>query len=149
MCFTSGCRQGGLICLGLFVACTLGGCGSEGDLCSLSGRVTFDGKAVEDGDLRLDPIDGTPGTGASAWIHGGQYAIPPDAGLLAGRYRAWIAATRRTGKIIKPAQPQPGEPAQWPEQIQYIPRKYNVESQLTVTLTPGENTEDFLLKSGK
>jgi hypothetical protein len=127
----------------------LPGCSSEGDPCSLSGQVTFDGKPVEDGDLRLDPIQGTPGQAVPAWISGGKYEIPLEAGLLAGKYRAWITATRRTGRIIRPAEPMPGEPREWPHEVQYIPAKYNEQSKLELTLTPGENTHEFVLKSGR
>lgn len=142
-------RPGGLSLLWMLGLCGAVGCGSEGAPSGLTGQVTLGGRPVAKGDLRLDPIKDTPGPGGSAKIVDGRYQIPLHAGMLAGEYRVRVTATRATGRMIKNPDAFLGGPAEEPEFVQYIPAKYNADSQLTVTLAPGENQHDFVLTRGK
>ncbi len=116
---------------------TIPGCG--GSTASLSGKVSFEGKPVDNGSIRLDSIGDTQGLPAASPIQAGQYAIPASAGLVPGEYRVTISASRDTGK--KRLDPESGQ--QVPVIQQLIPEKYNSASTLTVKLEAGENTKDF------
>lgn len=121
----------------------LAGCG-PGTSSSLLGTCSYGGAPIEEGNIRLFPIDGTPGHGAATRIEQGRFAFPPAAGLVAGEYLVAISATRATGRTVV-GEGLPGEPATVPEIEQYIPERYNQDSQLRVTLKPGENEHDFTL----
>lgn len=129
------------VCI-LFVG-TIVGCG-EGAACSLSGQVAFDGQPIEDGNIRLNPIEGTPGKGGAAKIVKGAYEIPEGDGMLAGKHQVLISATRGTGRMMR-AENLDGGPAETEYIEQYIPPRYNQASELDIVLEPGENTKDFPL----
>lgn len=121
-----------LVMLGLVV-----GCG--GRTASLSGKASFNGKPIEKGAIRLDPISGTESDPAAAPIANGQYTIAASEGLTAGEYRVMISASQDTGK--KRLDRESGQ--QVPIIQQIIPEKYNTSSELTVKLEAGENSKDF------
>ncbi|NLF70605.1 MAG: hypothetical protein GX575_16360 [Candidatus Anammoximicrobium sp.] len=104
------------------------GCGG-GASCWVEGQVTFGGKPVQEGEIVLRPLGGTPGSGAPAKITGGKYEIAEAAGLQAGKYLVLITAANRG--------------------IQYIPDKYNIASSLEVELDVGANNQDFSLDRGE
>lgn len=113
---------------GVVALCCVVGC-SKGSSCSLSGQVTLGGEPVENGNVVFRPVESTPGPAAAAKVIAGKYDVPVDKGLLAGKYRVEITATR--------------------ENVQYIPDVYNVASELKVDVSPGQNTEDFALELGE
>ncbi len=121
----------------------MAGCGS-GAASWLSGTCSYGGRPIEEGNIRLFPIDGTPGHGAAVRIEQGRYAFEPAAGLVAGKYLVAVSATRATGRML-PGEGLPGEPDAVPEIEQYIPERYNHSSELRLTLEPGENQHDFEL----
>ena len=129
---------------GLALPCLLAaGCGS-GKPSAVSGSVTFDGDSVEAGNIRFDPLEETPGFGASTRITNGTYEIPADEGLYAGTYMVSISATRATGRTIT-GEGLPGEANTIEEVEQFLPAQYNAESQLRAELSPGSNRQDFPL----
>ena len=111
---------------------------------SVTGKVTFDGHPVDTGNIRFDPLEDTPGFGASTRIVGGEYAIPADAGLFAGNYLVAISATRPTGRTIA-GEGLPGEANKIDEVEQYVPEKYNARSELRADLSPNANVVDYHL----
>ena len=121
------------------------GC-SSADLSSVSGKVTFQTKPVEQGSLRFDPIQGTEGPTGTSPIQNGQYSISTDQGMVAGKYLVTIYATRETGRRVKTRQQLKSGAKTAPQTVQYIPEEYNSKSKLQVELKPRENTEDFNLK---
>jgi len=125
----------------LLLMCALVGCG--GKAASVSGKVSFNGKPVEKGGIRLDILQGTTSVAAAAPIANGEYKIPASAGLVAGEYRVMISASHDTGKTRLDR--ESGQ--QVPIINQLIPEKYNTASELKVKLESGENTKDFDLKS--
>ena len=135
------------VCLAMavFLASLVVGCGSGGSPCSVSGEVTFEGQPVVDGNIRFNPVGGTPGPGASAKIKDGKYQIPTDQGMLAGKHVVLITATRSTGRMIKIEESLGSGPAEREEIVQYVPDRYNRKRELTYEATPGENTKDFPL----
>ena len=130
--------------IGLIVISSIAGCSDNS--CLLSGQATFDGSPIPDGNIRLNPVGDTPGSGGAAKIVDGAYEIPVDAGMLAGKHEVLISATRSTGRQIR-AENMSGGPATTEEIVQYIPERYNTNTELVVDLEPGENTENFNLTS--
>lgn len=127
---------------GLFVLTLLIGCGSQGAPCWVSGQVIFDGQPIPDGNLRMDPIEGTLGPGGSSAIKDGKYSIPQASGMLAGKYRVRGSATRATGRMIR-VETLDGGAREREEIRQYIPDRYNQNSDVVIELAPGENTYNF------
>jgi hypothetical protein len=129
----------------LVVVGSIAGCSSDSP-CSVSGQATFDGAPIPDGNIRLDPMGDTPGPGGAAKIVEGKYEIPRDSGMLAGKHQVLISATRATGRQVR-AENLDGGPSTTAEIVQYIPERYNTSSEEDVDLEPGENSEDFDLRS--
>ncbi len=117
------------------------GCGGGGEPASVSGEVTYAGQAVDNGNIRFDATAETASDPAAARIEGGKYQIPESAGLKAGTYRVMISASEVTGTTTDP---ETGEEVDQVRDV--IPEKYNVKSDLTAELSPGENTKDFSLE---
>jgi len=129
-----------------FVLTVVSGCGdSRPKSASLHGEVRFQGKPVAEGAIRLFPTKGTSGHGAGSRIVEGRYEIAEAKGLVEGTYLASITASRRTGRQSPRLERQPNDAPFTFEIEQYLPRKYNDESELTVTLTSGRNKYDFQL----
>ncbi|MBI5761829.1 MAG: hypothetical protein HZA46_25240 [Planctomycetales bacterium] len=125
----------------------LSGCGSAGKPCAVTGTVKYGGVPVESGSLRLDPIDKTPGDIGKSLITKGEFKIPREAGMKAGKFQVQIYATRETEYMIEPAEKPAGQAVGPVRQtIQYIPSKYNTKTTMTVELKPDDNTRDFNLE---
>ena len=126
----------------------LTGCGDSGrDKAIVSGNVSYHGEPVRDGRIRFVPIEGTKGPASGAVIQDGSYAAKAIGGVPLGKLRVEIKAYR------KPASESPREGRNGPDLafkaeafVQYLPPKYNHQSELTITLeTGGEQTRDFEL----
>jgi len=108
--------------------------------CWVKGKITFAGAPVEKGAIRFVTDAGTPGTGGVGAIRGGEYEVHLD-GMLSGKYLVVISGFRLTGKMLQI------EPTiAMPEEVQYLPARYNTNSQEYVELSPGENVKDFDLQ---
>lgn len=120
----------------------IGGCGGSDGRQAIEGVVTFDGKPLENGQITFVPQSGTGGPTAGAQIVDGKFAISAAGGPFAGKFRVEITASRPssqkvadrfTGKLVDSFE-------------QFIPRKYNVESQLeAVVKAEGSNRVEFAL----
>jgi hypothetical protein len=106
----------------------LGGCKDSGRH-AIHGVVTFNNTPLEKGYVAIRPQPGTTSPSAGGDIVGGRFSIAAEKGLLPGVFRVEITASRLTGKQIR--DPLRG---MVPEEIQFIPAKYNTASQLTLTI---------------
>jgi hypothetical protein len=123
----------------------LTGCGLSGRA-SLSGEVRYGSELVSDGAVRLVAIQGTDGHGAVARVVDGHYAFPIDKMLLAGLYRVEIRGMRKTGAKESERDDETDKVTRIIDVVEnFIPPRYNAESELQVTLKPGHNSQDFLL----
>ena len=115
------------------------GCGSgDGlDRQTISGTVTLDGKPLTTGVVRLDPTSVSAGTQVSAMISDGKYSLGKDVGPVPGIYKVQISSAEDT-KFTLPAGKTPGEVAT-PIAKELVPAKYNVKSDLTMTVKAGQN----------
>jgi hypothetical protein len=141
--------------LGLLVLCLAVGCGGPaGEPASVSGSVTYAGQPLAEGSIRFFPEEGTPGAGGAGKIVDGTYSIEAGETLKSGKHSVRITAMRGTGRTVEeePAGIEEGEEVvegsvEVEELEQYLPAKYNSNTELSVDLAGGANTEDFQLEA--
>lgn len=129
----------------------LAGCGSESPRVAVEGEVTFDGQPLASGQIAFLPLGAASAPTAGATITQGRYQIAADQGPYPGEYRVEIRAFRGTGKKVWDGMGDENAPAsqkRYVEELeQYLPRIYNEESTLRVTITgPKANRHDFSLR---
>jgi len=121
----------------------LSGCGSSGRD-GIAGTVTLDGKPLEKGYVTFRPQSGTASPSAGANVTDGRFSVAAEGGLLPGKFRVEITASRLTNK--RAVDPFSGKMVTLEEQ--YIPAKYNSESKLEAEVrSSGPNRADFALTS--
>lgn len=111
----------------------------------VQGEVTFNGKAVDDGTISFEPVDGN-GPTAGGKIMAGKYELTGDSALVPGKKTVRIFAVRKTGhKVANQFAPK----GTMIDDIEpYVPDIYNGRSRLTYEVVPpGPNVADFHLKS--
>jgi hypothetical protein len=120
----------GILIVALLLAA---GCEKKPQTYPISGTVTFNGQPVAEGNIRLVPKDGSILEEAGE-IRVGKFSFQSRPGPK----RVEIFATRE----IPP--PQPG---MFGAREDYIPRRYNAESELTANVVPdGANVFSFPLQ---
>lgn len=109
----------------------------------VQGEVTFNGKAVDDGTISLEPADGNgPTTGGK--ITAGRYRLTGNVAPFPGKKTVRIFAVRKTGRKV-PKQFAPAG-ATVDDIEPYIPESYNGRSTLACEVTaPGPSVADFHL----
>lgn len=121
------------------VAIPFVGCGDSDELTRVvvTGNVRLSGAPVARGQIRFIPQVGTAGPVTIQEIRDGEYSCERLGGVPVGQHRVEILAW-------DPSVPFPTGPGQaTPEQL--IPKEYNVDSQLVVSLDDSSNpvTKDF------
>jgi hypothetical protein len=137
----------GLAIMALLVAGCRGDRGPERIV--VSGKVTYNGKPVGEGEIRFMPVATSAVPMAGADIKDGQYQIGLRGGVPVGTHNVQIEGFRIDTSRLQPGQPAPrsardrGVPF-----IQYIPKRFNLNSELKITIEPGSRaiTKDFDLK---
>jgi hypothetical protein len=118
--------------------------GCAGRLQRIEGTVMLDGKPLPAGSIAFRPQRGAMGPSAGGDIVDGHFAITPAAGVMSGKFRVEITASRKTGRKVKDA--ILGKMVD--EYEQYIPPRYNDQSELTADMrADGPNRFEFVLKS--
>src|SRR5262249_34636332 len=111
----------------------------------VSGQVTLDGKALENGQITFTPMGGGEPV-VAAIIKDGHYALGRGDGPAPGAQRVNVWSRKPTGKKL-PSDVEPGTFIEEPREI--IPARYNLNSELKADVTQGGNNRfDFALKSG-
>ena len=100
---------------------------------SLEGVVTLDGQPLQNGYITFQPQSDTRGPTAGAQIDSGKFAIPASKGTFAGHFRVEIISTRLSGRTIADR-----DGTLVPAKEQFLPKKYNVQSNLEVQVNPNE-----------
>ncbi len=119
-----------------------GGCGPRSNRRQISGTVTLDGQPVDRGNIEFAPISAEQPSASGAMVIAGKYTIPPRSGLAPGKY-----TVRIYWPVPLPADQSPNAPRVVPRER--VPAKYNVRSELTVEVRPGQpNTFNFDLRGG-
>ena len=126
-----------LILLPLMAGCS----GGDGiDRVTVSGKVTFDGQPVSEGQIRFAPKPGTTAPVSIAAIENGLYSFDGYKGVPVGSHLVEIRA-------YNPDEPAPRNPGE-KSRTQLIPEKYNSKSELDITVSSGSGsvTKDFDLQ---
>ncbi len=123
------------------------GCGQSPVV--VSGSVTYRGQPVPKGAITFTPIEGTVASTTMTAIVDGKYSIEPARALPAGTYRVSITAIRGgSGRVVgAPVRNDKTPPPDPATEQQYIPAKYNMQSELKITVEGGNKVEtrDFAL----
>jgi hypothetical protein len=118
------------LALALFAA----SCSSENTLVTIGGSVTLDGAPLPDGDILFTPANPQFGS-EGAKIKDGIY----QATIRPGQSKVQIRASR----------PVPGKKGPMGEQLieDYIPARYNDQSNLSIEVSTSQRQHDFQLQS--
>jgi hypothetical protein len=142
-------RVGLVLSLGCAITTVfLSGCGGNRgpERVIVSGTVTYHGKPIAVGTIRFVPA-GTSGMPASgAFIENGTYRADGQGGVPVGTSKVEIDAFR---PVSRPGQPAAVAPLRGREErVQYLPKRFNVDSQLQIKIESGsgEITKNFDLK---
>jgi hypothetical protein len=129
----------------LFLLCLLLLCGcGDARRQSIEGTATFDGRPIDKGYIKFIPQNDTRGPAAGANIENGKFAIAAEGGPFAGFFRVEITAMRAGNR--KAYDPESDRTVSVMEQ--YIPAKYNAQSELTATIEAKQSSPlDFPLRS--
>lgn len=131
-----------IICLSLLLAATLSGCSrtsaNQGNVC---GRVTLDGKPVEQGIIAFMPIEDTKGAASGGTIENGRYELIGRHGPAVGWNRVEIHARYKTGRTIPLGFGGSGKTIE--EETEGVATRFNFNSTLKAEIEPGDNTCNF------
>ena len=128
--------------LGLLLLLAVLGCAGS-KRASVTGKVTFDGQPLEEGRITFVPDQSNPGPTAGAAVVKGTYTVPAANGVFVGKNTVQINAVRKTGKKIQ----SPFGPGLIDDVSEFVPKKYNLQSELSRDIKPGKNELDFDLTS--
>jgi hypothetical protein len=135
--------------MGLLIAAVLfAGCrGDRGpERVIVSGKVTHNGKPVGEGEIRFVPDASSPAPMAGADIKDGLYRSDIRGGVPIGTHKIEIEAYRVDASKLPPGTPMPSVArARGVPYVQYIPKRYNLNSDLKIAIEPGskEITKNF------
>jgi hypothetical protein len=124
------------------------GCGRGGPERSVvTGKVTYRGEPVENGEIWFLPVKDANLPSWSAKIIKGEYAAFGRGGVPVGTHRVEIRAWRIHGQVDMDLVSGPAKGQAEPTREQYIPPKYNEQSTLEITVASGSGkiVKDFAL----
>lgn len=101
----------------------------------VSGTVSYRGEPIPKGTIRFIPGRNQQIPSAVARILDGKYSAGANGGVCVGNYRIEIEAHRTDPRYQTSATPTEAE-AELPTQ-QYLPEKYNRQTQLEIAIEPG------------
>ena len=112
------------------------GCGPTGpERVVVSGVVTYNGKPIPEGRINFIPKENTAAPMSGAAIQDGQYCVEARGGVPVGTYQIQVEAFKSNAasaeKVFAPG-----------ARLQYLPRKFNVDSQLEITIESGSKKVD-------
>lgn len=141
-------RPSWLVILGVgLLTGTFVGCGKEGlERAIVGGTVTYQGQPLKEGEIRLVPRDGAKLPSSAGYIVDGAYTLDAKGGVPVGTYTIQIEAYRVLPETATQKSPPSNQDIP-PSRKQFIPRKYNVDSQLELAIPPGSGrvTKDLQL----
>jgi hypothetical protein len=124
----------GLVLVGVVLAA---GCGEKDS--TIKGEVTLDDRPLDQGRISFVPVDGKTPSSDTA-IKDGKFSVK----AAPGSYQVKITSNRSVGK--QRAYDSPDSP-QRDVLEQYLPGRYNKETELKADVKAGANKFDFPLKS--
>jgi len=119
----------------LWLMAAAAGCGSQ--RVEIDGTVTVDGRPLDRGYISLRPMAGTGGPTAGSEVTDGKFRIAAKEGTHAGKFRVEITASRKTGRQV----PDDLGGGMADVYEQYLPARYNAQSELTAEIRANERNE--------
>jgi hypothetical protein len=119
-----------MLCLLLVI----GGCNKAPVRQAVYGTVRFEGKPIDQGQIQFTPVKGGPSAGTD--ILQGQYKLEGPRGPGLGQYKVEITAYRAG----QPGQYDAATKQREVALIQYVPSKYNENSELLREITEAEES---------
>lgn len=121
----------------VFAGACLGGCGGHQgpERVVVSGTITYNGKPVSVGRVLFTPVSTSPAPVAGAPIEEGTYRVDGRGGVPVGTHTVQIEAYRTASASAVPGQSE--SPMARGVRQQYLPKCYNSESQLQITIQSG------------
>lgn len=140
-------RPCGFILVGLsFTLClvwVLPGCGSSSGRFPVSGKVSLDGVAVDQGAIVFMPVEGET-IKAGGRIIDGNYNIDAEKGPAVGKHKVLLYWEKKTGKTY--IDRDSGD--EYDRRAEGLPSQYQSEqTPLLVDIVQGKNEHDFILSS--
>jgi hypothetical protein len=141
-----------LFLTGLSAAVLLNGCGGDRgpQRVLVSGTVSYNGTPVAEGRIRFTPVASSPTPVSGAYIVNGRYKIDCHGGVPIGTHKIQIEGYGRAASAAAPDLTNPASANLRKDNKggQYLPGKYNRDTQLEVTIEPGSGNivKDFDLK---
>jgi len=129
-------------------ACSLSGCAEKGlERTIVSGAITYKGAPVTDGTITFTPMAGSQVPSSGASIVDGRYVVDGRGGVPVGSHRISIEAYHLVPYTLGPGESPPRNYFEGKSREQYLPEKYNSNSQLDITIEPGSSAiaKDFAL----
>lgn len=127
-------RVSALCMLAVLTTLALAGCHADRgpDRVVVSGTITYQGKPLPAGSIRFVPLDASL-PGAAANIVDGKYRADNKGGVPVGTHKIQIEGCERS--VLKPN--EEGPPVGKGRGRQYLPKRYNADTQLEITIPPG------------
>jgi hypothetical protein len=114
------------------------GCSDSVKKATVNGTVTLNDRPLKEGDVRFVPIDGKSQT-ATAKIVDGKFTVT---GVALGEMRVEFSAP----KVLKPRKAYDTQDSPMVDEVgELIPERYNVKSELKITVKEGSQDETFAL----
>jgi hypothetical protein len=111
----------------------------------VTGTVKLDGEPLAQGAIKFVPMPGVAGVVTGTDIKDGQYELPANIGTSPGQHRVEITAVRKTGKMVQNPLGKIGDMIEM--ETSAVAPRFNSASELTVTISPGDNVHDFDVES--
>jgi hypothetical protein len=130
----------------LLATVVLGGCGGDRgpERVVVSGTVTYNGKPLANGKIRFVPTAASQVPVSGVSFTDGAYRVVTSGGVPVGTHQVWIEGYRpipMPANLVGPVPPHAKDGLL----SQFLPKKYNMNTQLEITIQPGsrEITKDF------
>lgn len=113
----------------------------------VSGSITYNGTPVTEGRIRFVPMAVSDAPVSGAYIVDGRYQVDGRGGVPLGMHKIQIEGYRTSNAGTLPDLTKPGRRNKASSDGQYLPKKFNTDTQLEITIQPGSQniTKDFAL----
>ena len=123
------------------LAITIASCGKKDERFDIRGQVTYQNEPIGEGKILFMPVDESRPQ-AIAKIVDGEYKTASPGGVFPGEYRVQVFGYRGTGKIQDLGELY----GKQEQQVQYVPAKFNHETELNLQISADKIEYDFDLK---
>lgn len=122
---------------GLVVTLSAGcGSGDKYERVVVTGTVTFDGKPISYGQVHFDPSGETRAPKIGAHIYDGKYEANSRGGVPVGTHRMRVLGYKPNPRFTNAdGTLKPGVNAEDVPPVQYLPEKYNIATELEITIS--------------